>query len=56
MYEPHRSGNDASRLSFSLAYQVAEFHECRWSIAKGKERIGMLLDSQTNACLSPCNP
>ena len=49
------SSNDASRMGFALANEIAEFHQSRWGIAKGKEGIGMFLDGETDACLSAGN-
>ena len=52
MNEAHRSSNDASWTRLPLTNQVAEFHQGRWGIAKGEERIRMFLDSEADTCLS----
>ena len=51
VYKAHGSGNDACRTGLALAHQLAQLHQRRRGIAKGKERIGMLLYSQTDAGL-----
>ena len=39
-------------MSLALTDQFAKFHQRRGGIAKGKECIRMLLDSETDASLS----
>ena len=52
MHKSHWGSDDASRMSLALANQLAKLHQCRRCIAKGKEGIRMLLNSQADACLS----
>ena len=51
MDKAYGGGDDASGTSLALADQIAEFHQGGGSIAESKEGIGVLLDSQTDACL-----
>ena len=51
VHKAYGCSDNAGRTSLPLANEVAELHEGRWSIAKGKERIWMFLDSQTDTGL-----
>ena len=51
MHKSYWRGDDARRMSLAATDELAQFHQRRWRIAKGKQCIGMLLNSETDARL-----
>ena len=49
--ETYGGGDDACRMGFAFADEVAELHQRRRSVAEGEESVRVFLDGETDAGL-----